>query len=434
MRKSVIVLLLIIQISLLFLFGNINSVLNEVDKRETKRIEAKKGISSQSLSVVKTVNNIFSYLVIILAIFILITGGFLIYTLSSKKRRVEGVEIPQLQNYLYQLKDSEIQLKNMVKQQQKKVLSSDELSRNIINSMDAAIILLNKANKIEIFNKAAERIFNKSLAFAKNNDFNIVFSDYKEIIEQMNKDKKGNGAFELESNKRFFRLDKIIMKNIGSLLIIDDITEDKKKDAIIQKNKNFVMLGEMAAFLVHEVRNSLGVIYGYTRTVKEKSDKIDKVNREILFLTDMMERFLNFSKPLNDEEKKQIDVKKLMFELAEKNGLKCEVEGENIVLDTDPIQFETVFSNLFRNATEASATKLAIDLNKNEKTIILIKDNGKGIDKNNLEKIWFPFFTTKKKGTGMGLALVKKYLYHLNGDIVINKSDSNGTEFKVELY
>jgi nitrogen fixation/metabolism regulation signal transduction histidine kinase len=405
-----------------------------VDSRETKRIEAKKGFSPQSLNVVKTVNNIFSYLVIILAILILLTGGFLIYSFSSKKNRVENDKIPQLQNYLYQLKDSEIQLKNLVKQQQEKVVSADELSRNIINSMDVAIILLNKGNKIEIFNKAAEKIFNKSMVFAKNNSFNIVFSDFKEIVKLVNGDDKNKGFFEVESNKRFFRIDKIIMKNIGCLFIIDDITEDKKKDAIIQRNKNFVMLGEMAAFLVHEVRNSLGVIYGYTRTVPEKSDKIDKVNKEILFLTDMMERFLNFSKPLKDEEKKKVEVKKMMFELAEKNGIECEIIGEDILLETDSIQFQTVISNLFRNAVEASATKIDIELENAGKTIVKFKDNGTGIKEVDINKVWFPFFTTKKKGTGMGLALVKKYLYHLNGDITIIDSGSNGTEFKIELY
>ncbi len=150
MRKSMIVLLLIIQISLLFLFSNMNSLLDEVEKKEKTKIAQKSKISLQSLNIIKTINKIFSYLVIILAFFILLTGGYFVYALSSKKRKIIAPEIPQLQNYLFQLKSSENQLKNLVETQQKKVLNSDELSRNIINSMDVAIILLNKGNKIEI--------------------------------------------------------------------------------------------------------------------------------------------------------------------------------------------------------------------------------------------------------------------------------------------
>ena len=78
------------------------------------------------------------------------------------------------------------------------------------------------------------------------------------------------------------------MVNIGTLLIFDDITDEKKREAIIQKNRNFIMLGEMAAFLVHEVRNSLGVIFGYTRTIDKEVEKIEKVNKEIIFLTEMI--------------------------------------------------------------------------------------------------------------------------------------------------
>lgn len=230
MRKSFIVLLLIIQISLLFLFSNINSLMENVEKTEVNQIEVKNKISVQSLNVIKTVNKIFSYMVIITAIFILLTGGYFVYTLSSKKRKIETPEIPQLQNYLFQLKDNEMQLKSLVEKQKKRVLSSDEISKNIINSMDVAVILINKGNKIEIFNKTAEKIFNKTFALAKNNSFETVLSDYKEIIEIINNNINENRAFfELDSNKRFFKIELIQMVNVGTLLILDDISDEKKE-------------------------------------------------------------------------------------------------------------------------------------------------------------------------------------------------------------
>ncbi len=435
MRKSMIVLLLIIQISLLFLFSNMNSLLDEVEKKEKTKIAQKSKISLQSLNIIKTINKIFSYLVIILAFFILLTGGYFVYALSSKKRKIIAPEIPQLQNYLFQLKSSENQLKNLVETQQKKVLNSDELSRNIINSMDVAIILLNKGNKIEIFNKTAEKIFMKTMAIAKNNDFKLVLSEYKEIVEIISLNlNKHRAFFELSSNKKFFKIELIQMKEIGTLLIINDITEEKKKEIIVQKNRNFIMLGEMAAFLVHEVRNSLGVIFGYTRTIDKKIDKIEKVNKEIIFLTEMMERFLNFSKPLKEEKKIEVNLNDMITNIAEKHKISLNVSGDNVSLKTDSIQLETVFSNLIRNAIEASATKIEFEIKKDNTVNIIIKDNGSGIKENDLDKIWLPFFTTKTKGTGMGLALVKKSMHYLNGDVSIAKSSSAGTEVKIDLY
>jgi nitrogen-specific signal transduction histidine kinase len=65
---------------------------------------------------------------------------------------------------------------------------------------------------------------------------------------------------------------------------------------------------------------------------------------------------------------------------------------------------------------------------------IRIKDNGKGISEKIKDKIWFPFFTSKEKGTGMGLALVRKIITSLNGDIQLVDSNQSGTIFKIVIY
>ncbi len=435
MRKSMIIVLLMIQIVLLFLFTNINSLIDEVIRKEEKKVEYRMKISGQSMEVIKTINSIFDYLIVILAIFILITGGFLIYALSSKKKTVESPEIPQLQNYLFQLKDSEIQLKSLVEKQQKKVVSSDELSRNIINSMDVAVILLTGGNKIEIFNKTAERVFDKTFALAKNNRFDDLFAAYPEIVTFVNsKGDPEKRTSELRSRQRYFKIELQPIENTGNLVVIDDLTEQKKREAIIQKNRNFIMLGEMAAFLVHEVRNSLGVIYGYTRTVDNAVPKIDKVNREIVFITEMMERFLNFSKPLKDEKKVEVELNEMISRIGETYGLRVIHRNDPLYVKSDAIQLETVFSNLSRNAAEADATKLEVTYQEEPLTTIWLADNGRGIPDDDRERIWFPFFTTRKKGTGMGLALVKKSLHYLNGDITLERSDSGGSQFKIEFY
>ena len=84
------------QITLLYIFSTFNSLLDEVEKKESVRVERTSKVSGQSLAIIKTVNKYFSYFIIILAIFILLTGGYLVYLLSSKKRKVETPEIPAI--------------------------------------------------------------------------------------------------------------------------------------------------------------------------------------------------------------------------------------------------------------------------------------------------------------------------------------------------
>jgi signal transduction histidine kinase len=70
---------------------------------------------------------------------------------------------------------------------------------------------------------------------------------------------------------------------------------------------------------------------------------------------------------------------------------------------------------------------------ENEMAVLIIKDNGPGIKPDDLKMIFRPFFTTKEKGSGLGLALVKKYINHLNGDISVESEYGKGCEVKIVL-
>ena len=406
----------------------------------------RKPVNSLILTLLGKLKKTFSTLSIVLGVFLIITGFYLVL-LFKKEKGFDMKDIPPLQDYLLKLKGSELELKNLVEKQQESVTRQDELNKSIINNINAAVIFLNPAGTIDIFNRVAEKLFSQSYAHAKNNDPDNILRNFTEITRFI-KDKADNPenlSREIESAGKIYLLDLIPVEKIGKLIIIKDITEEKNREKIDRRNKNFIMLGEMTAFLAHEIRNSLGVIYGYTRTlipekgeIKEAklTDKVDKVNKEINFLSTMMESFLNFSKPIKIEKKETIDLRKLVEKLAAEKEITVTLTAENPSIENDITLISSVFSNLLLNAKEAGADRLEIKISRDKKKHLEIRvtDNGQGIDDKIKEKIWYPFFTNKKKGTGMGLAIIRKIVNSLNGDISLAESGSHGTTFKITFY
>jgi len=386
---------------------------------------------------IRKLTNLISAFIVLIGIFLVFTGIYLIVIFKRRDKTKELPGMPLLQDYLSKLKDSETTLQGIIDKQQVNVQKSEEISKNIVNRMSAAIIFAGERGRIELFNPYAEKIFAKSSVFAINNTLDQVFKDFPKIGKFLEKNLGSPVSASIKSDNFFFLVEILQVNPVGDLIIIRDITEERKKEELINSRKNFTMLGEMTIFLTHEIRNSLGVIYGYTKTLKSDSDKTEKINSEIVFLTKMMENFLNFSKPLNATSMENVDTSLIISSICKEIGIMIEIKnGTKGVIKSDPNLLRSVFSNLILNAKEAGATLIKIKyIEDSEKKIsIEFKDDGKGIGKNNMEKVWYPFFTSKLKGTGMGLAIVKKIVNFLDGEIKIVDSDENGTEFKLTFY
>lgn len=429
MKKATVLLLVVIQIALLFIFQNIHTLFNEYETIGVRN-------PVQLMENMQKLKQMFSALSIIIGLTLLATGFYLVILFKRAKEKPDYRSIPPLQDYLLQLKSSESQLKSMVETQQEKVVQKEELNKNIINNINAAIIFINLGGRIEIFNALAETLFSQSYANARNNVLDRVLSRFPEIVDfvRRNDDRKVTG--EIVSNEKTFRIHQTPIEQVGLLFIIRDVTEEKKREEIDRRNSNFVMLGEMTAFLAHEVRNSLGVIYGYSRTIKSKEDgeKIDKINKEILFLTEMMESFLNFSRPVTISKKEEVDLTSLLKRIAAEKDIALEITGGPVIVQNDPALLQSVFSNLILNSKEAGADRIEVTVKRGLHLEIFLTDNGKGIPAANREKIWYPFFTTKEKGTGMGLASIRKIVNSLKGDIQVENSTPHETTFKIVFF
>ncbi len=245
----------------------------------------------------------------------------------------------------------------------------------------------------------------------------------------------------------------------GALCLMTDLTEVIELRERMKAQENLANLGEMAAGLAHEFKNSLATIQGYVQLIQAQtvSDQsvavstrtLDATLNEVRLLGRLVTDFLNFAKPqqLNLD---QVSLEEIIREsvaetlpILEEAGIKLRLTGEFASIPGDESLLRRAFVNLVRNAAEAidtqSADKLIEISGSTDKGIgrrfahIRVSDTGSGISPQDLTRIFIPFYTTKSRGYGIGLAIVQKVFIAHGGSVSIERSDGNGTIFSCKL-
>lgn len=245
----------------------------------------------------------------------------------------------------------------------------------------------------------------------------------------------------------------------GALCLLTDLTEVIELRERMKLKDNLANLGEMAAGLAHEFKNSLATIHGYvqlldaqavgTASQADRRTALDAALNEVRLLSKLVTDFLNFARP-QDLHLVTVNLRPIVDACVEEvrpqfisNGIELRVEGEFPQLAGDESLLRRAFINMLRNAIEA------IDPQSLRKTIVInggidtgpdsryshvrVSDTGSGICAEDLHRIFIPFFTTKSRGYGIGLALVQKILVAHGGDVAVEKSDVSGTVFHCRL-
>lgn len=242
-------------------------------------------------------------------------------------------------------------------------------------------------------------------------------------------------------------------KSIEDLNISNENLEDAR--IALKQSEKLASMGQLSAGIAHELNNPLGVITMYSNILKDETDQNNPMYHDLELIVDQTERckkivggLLNFARK-NQVIKTETNLKKFIIRSTESIVLPSnielkilvEIQEPSIMIDQD--QMMQVLTNLEKNAIEAMphGGVLTIKLMDNESNIkIQIQDNGIGIPKENMDKLFTPFFTTKKlgKGTGLGLPLVYGIVKMHKGQInVISNTDENkgetGTTFIIDI-
>ncbi|WP_068467192.1 two-component system sensor histidine kinase NtrB [Candidatus Protochlamydia phocaeensis] len=238
----------------------------------------------------------------------------------------------------------------------------------------------------------------------------------------------------------------------GLLVLIRNITEVRRLQQIANRHDRLKELGEMAAHLAHEIRNPLGGIKGFAtllhQDLRDRPD-LQQMATYIMEGTDSLNHFvsniLNYTRPFHPHFE-LIDIIGYLEEMRpllqadqawnERLFFEFNKKVPHLVLPIDPDLFKSALLNLFVNAIQAmpEGGKLSVTVDQEKDYgLILIQDTGIGIPKDDLPKIFSPFFTTKEGGTGLGLAEVHKVIQAHQGWIEVQSEIGKGTTFMIKL-
>lgn len=234
-------------------------------------------------------------------------------------------------------------------------------------------------------------------------------------------------------------------------VIIRDISERKKNEELLIKTEKLAIAGQLAAGIAHEIRNPLTSLKGFMQLMasgKIRNDRYYSIMlAELVHIETIISELLMLSKP-QAYEYGYIDIRKLMKETMGSLGQSARQSNVKLVYRNEvgdrPLwvmgvesQLRQVFLNILKNAIESMQhggnVKIRAFLEGDSTVGIRIQDEGMGITEDQLSKMGQPFYTTKDKGTGLGLMVTYKIIDHHEGNISAESEVGIGTTFTVRL-
>ena len=332
----------------------------------------------------------------------------------------------------------------------------------LLENVADGVIALDSERNIILFNQAAEN----SLEMKKSNVLGRKYSEVFEIdlfnindaIEKQSsiiessikyttpKSKVHYLTYTTNTAYNFDELESI-------LIFIRNISEQVKIQKQMEIKEKQIAINQLASGIAHEIRNPLNAIFIIIQRFQIEFQTINEneafqkllvtIRKEIERINDIIEQFLDFSRPQN-LSLERVNMSELMDEvisLIDNYAIARKIEiyknyREFIFAEIDPKQMKQVMLNLTQNAFDAmpEGGDLVITILQEENELkIRITDNGIGISEELKNKIFSLYFTTKKNGHGLGLAIVHQIITEHNGEIHVQSNEGGGTTFEIVL-
>lgn len=306
---------------------------------------------------------------------------------------------------------------------------------------------------------------------------NHAFQQFQTIHLKINTFENMNKLFEVffippETLSGYYQ--SIRMEYVGEIILSTDLNQTLKLATIFNSELNILittivqhvveheesgsldaglkMLGESTAKILHEINNPLATLKGYLELIIQKSEfnqsylqiiqqevkRIESLTKDLLFLSNPK---INLYEPINIVT--LIDEVVKFFE-SKLKSIHCSVLHyvdipESATILGNHVRLKQVFINLIKNSIEALETvrydrKLEIKLTEESNSIIIVvKDNGPGIKKEDSAKVFESFYSTKEKGSGLGLSISKQLIEEHRGTLTLLSTEQQGTSFSIRL-
>ncbi|MCX8030561.1 MAG: ATP-binding protein [Thermodesulfovibrionales bacterium] len=387
---------------------------------------------------------VYSYLILTILTATIIFAAIL-YVFNKKRLAAKELEIREhtMRKYADALEEN-VNIKTAA------LIEEREKLTTILNAIGAGIILIDTKGKILWANEKTQEMFDVDVV-GKYCEQLWVDCDISGVYT------KGNFETSIISinNDKFLQVITAPIKNEQGeiyryIRLIQDITEIKKMEEQITNSEKLASIGRLAAGIAHEIGNPLTSIFSYVQILKSiEDDKFKKESLETIYfhiqrISEILKQLSSFTK-MSRGETQLISVNEIIEDAIKL--IRYDKRAKNIVIKknlSDSIpkmnlnfnQLSQVFINLILNAIDAMPDGGQLTINsylQNNDLVIDFSDTGIGISRENLSKIFDPFYTTKEKGTGLGLAVSYNIITKMEGQLTVESEVGKGTTFKISL-
>jgi len=344
----------------------------------------------------------------------------------------------------------------------------------LLDQAQDAIIARDLDDRIFYWNKSAERLYGWTANEVFGRDAKEIL--YKELppgFEEAERAVRENGEWSGELSQVTKDAREIIVLSRWTLvrddhgqphqkLIVNtDVTEQKRLEAEVQRAAQLSFVGELAAGLAHEIKNPLAGIQGAVDILIRRREKTDPerealegMRHEVTRIDNTVRALLERARPrlisvkstsLSDVVHRAVNLARGQLSQSNAQGgrvtVKYEPPDQPIVVHIDAAQIEDAVLNLIINAIDATdgngEVKVRVSMDQDtadrEDAIIEVSDNGRGIGVEDQARIFNPFFTTRREGTGLGLPAVRRIARAHGGSVQVESNLGRGSTFTIRL-
>lgn len=368
--------------------------------------------------------------------------AFYSFTEASKRLEASYGQLQEKVNHLtLELEKKNIELNEALTEAER---NKDYLNA-ILYNLEEAIIVVDPMNKITMINKSAEEL----LCLHSMGTIGRVFSDLNFTLT------KDNSETFLSVNGKKYSIilshsDIVDSEGLlkGRVILIKDITRLKELEARHERNQRLIAMGEMAAKIVHEIRNPLCSIELFSSMLEKELGGTDHqklasgISTGINNLNNILTNMLFFARP----HKPAMNIIRLdvtiedsicmLAPLMDSRGVLIKKVTYEREISGDAELLKQVFMNIIINAIQSMPGGGKIDaiMRENSESIIVdFCDTGCGISEKDKEKIFDPFFSTKDNGTGLGLTIASKIMQAHGGFIKVYSEEGKGSTFSLHF-
>jgi two-component system sensor histidine kinase HydH len=335
-----------------------------------------------------------------------------------------------------------------------------EYAQNILENMADGLLSTGLDGKVATGNPEASRILGMTGKDLKGKELESLLPEAAEALGSVLGGRQGKREFEvvLQDESGLPRPVGVALSPLrseegnitGAVLLLRDLTEVRRLEARIRESEKLAAIGQMAATVAHEIRNPLSSLKGFAQLFAGKfADgspeagyaglmvrEVDRLNRTISDL-------LFYSRPVS-LRRSRVSIGHLLGETVRllepdfrslDQTVAMDPAGE-VTVDVDPDQMSRVFLNVLLNAHQAAGEGGGITVKvsgNGEPCRVEVRNSGPGMTPEEEARAFEPFFTTREKGSGLGLSIVKKIVDLHEGHVSIESDETEGTKVVVEL-